>query len=251
MKVAVLIKQVPDTTARISIAGGSVDEGSISKWTISPYDEYALEAALKLQSESGAKVVAITLGPQRSSKSLIDAAAVGADELIHVLYEGAAGSLSLQGALAAAVRKSEADIVLAGKQAADTNSGSTAPGVAQVLGLPCVGLVSEVKAVDGNFVATRSTSSGMERVSVNGPCVFAFDKGDEELRRPNVRGIMMAKKKPIESLSPADLGVSMEDGGVNVESVGYPPEKPAGQTFQGAASASEVVTKLREEANVI
>jgi electron transfer flavoprotein beta subunit len=88
VKVAVLIKQVPDTTARISIAGGSVDEGSISKWTISPYDEYALEAALKLQSESGAKVVAITLGPQRSSKSLIDAAAVGADELMHVLYEG-------------------------------------------------------------------------------------------------------------------------------------------------------------------
>jgi electron transfer flavoprotein beta subunit len=148
MKVAVLIKQVPDTTARISISGGLVDEGSISKWTISPYDEYALEAALKLQSESGAKVVAITLGPQRSSKSLIDAAAVGADELMHVLYEGDTGSLSLQSALAAAVRKSEADIVLAGKQAADTNSGSTAPGVAQMLGLPCVGLVSEVKVVD-------------------------------------------------------------------------------------------------------
>ena len=86
---------------------------------------------------------------------------------------------------------------------------------------------------------------------MSGPCVCAFDKGDEELRRPNVRGIMMAKKKQIESLSPADLGVSMEDGGVNIESIGYPPEKPAGQTFQGAASASEVVIKLREEANII
>ena len=108
-----------------------------------------------------------------SSSSMLQQLALRA---MHVLYEGDAGSLSLQSALAAAVRKSEADIVLAGKQAADTNSGSTAPGVAQMLGLPCVGLVSEVKAIDGNFVATRSTSSGMERVSVSGSCVFAFDR---------------------------------------------------------------------------
>ena len=86
MKVAVLIKQVPDTTAKVGITSGSVDEGAISKWSISPYDEYALESALSLQSGSGATVVAITLGPERSSKSLIDAAAVGADELLHVVH---------------------------------------------------------------------------------------------------------------------------------------------------------------------
>ena len=88
MKVAVLIKQVPDTTAKVGIISGSVDEGAISKWSISPYDEYALESALSLQSGSGATVVAITLGPERSSKSLIDAAAVGADELLHVVHDG-------------------------------------------------------------------------------------------------------------------------------------------------------------------
>ena len=91
----------------------------------------------------------------------------------------------------------------------------------------------------------------MERVSVKLPCVFAFDKGDVELRRPNVRGIMMAKKKPIEKISLADLGVDNTGEGVSTTSVDYPPEKPEGQRFEGADAAAEVAVKLREEANVI
>ena len=251
MKVAVLIKQVPDTTAKVGIISGSVDEGAISKWSISPYDEYALESALSLQSGSGATVVAITLGPERSSKSLIDAAAVGADELLHVVHDWALGSLSLQKALSEAVTRVGAEVVLVGKQAADTNSGSTGPGVAKILNYSCVGLVSRIEAGSDGFEATRSTPSGMERVSVKLPCVFAFDKGDVELRRPNVRGIMMAKKKPIERMTLADLGVDNTDEGVSTTSVDYPPEKPEGQRFEGPDSAAEVATKLREEANVI
>jgi len=251
MKVAVLIKQVPDTTAKVGISNGSVDEAAISKWSISPYDEYALESALALQSGSGATVVAITLGPERASKALVDAAAVGADELLHIVHDGAIGSLSLQKALSKAVTRVGAEIVLAGKQAADTNSGSTGPGVAKALNYACVGLVSGIEGDADGFIATRSTPSGTERVSVKSPCVFAFDKGDSELRRPNVRGIMMAKKKPIEKISLGDLGVEQADGDVAVTSVEYPPEKPPGQTFQGADSASEVAIKLREEANVI
>tara|TARA_Y100001935_G_scaffold57968_1_gene48505 strand:- start:18116 stop:18871 length:756 start_codon:yes stop_codon:yes gene_type:complete len=251
MKAAVLIKQVPDTTAKIDISGGEVDESGIAKWSISPYDEYALESALQMQKDVGATVVAITLGPDRASKSLVDAAAVGADELVHISHEGAIGSFALQTALAEAVKRVGADVVLAGKQAADTNAGSTASGVAKILNWPCVGLVSKIDASEGEFEATRSTVAGLERVSVSSPCVFAFDKGEDKLRIPNVRGIMMAKKKPVQKHTMADLEVDASNGGITESSVTYPPQKPPGQKFEGASSAPEVVSRLRDEANVI
>ena len=91
----------------------------------------------------------------------------------------------------------------------------------------------------------------MPKVVVDGLSVFAFDKGSTELRRPNVRGIMMAKKKPIESIISSDLGVNLEASNVKMNSQNPPPEKPAGQKFEGAEYVNEVVSKLRNEANVI
>ncbi|MBF92826.1 MAG: electron transfer flavoprotein subunit beta [Euryarchaeota archaeon] len=252
MTVAVLLKQVPDTTAKVSVSDGKIDEGSISKWSISPYDEYALESAIQLKESGFGEVVAITCGPGRSSKALTEAAAVGADNLVHIHYErDFPDSTQIQALLAAAISRSGSDVVLCGKQAADTNSGSTGPGVASILGFSCVGFVSEVSFDGRSFSATRSGPSGLEKVEVSSPCLFTFDKGDSELRRPNVRGIMMAKKKPIEAISPEDLGVEIGDSSVQVESHSPPKEKPPGQKFEGADSVQMVVEKLREEANVI
>ena len=107
-------------------------------------------------------------------------------------------------------------------------------------------------SIDGGLAsATRLGPSGLEKVEVEGPCVFTFDKGDSELRRPNVRGIMMAKKKPIDSLSPAELGVSDSNSMIIIKGHSSPPEKQPGQKFVGSESVPEVVDKLREEANVI
>lgn len=252
MGVAVLIKQVPDTTAKVSVSDGKVDESSISKWSISPYDEYALESAIRLKESGFGEVVAITCGPSRSTKALTEAAAVGADSLIHIHYEGGfLDSTQIQALLGAAISRSGSDVVLCGKQAADTNSGSTGPGVASILGFSCVGFVSEVSLEGSVFSAKRSGPSGLERVEVSSPCVFTFDKGDSELRRPNVRGIMMAKKKPIETITPEDLGVEIGDSLVRIESHSPPREKPPGQKFDGSDSVPTVVGKLREEANVI
>lgn len=259
MNIAVLLKQVPDTTAKITISGGKVDANSVSKWSMSPYDEYALESGLQIKDKTGGNLIAITFGPERTKKMLTDAAAVGADTLVHISDEGVRNeknsfyidSTHIQKLLSAAIKKYEANVVLCGKQAADTNAGSTGPGVAELLDSACVTLVSEVTYSDGTFTALRPSNTGVEKVSVNGISVFAFDKGSSELRRPNVRGIMMAKKKVIESITSEDLGVDVGDLRVNLDSQTPPPEKAAGQKFEGAEHVPIVVLKLRNEANVI
>jgi len=251
MNISVLLKQVPDTTAKISISNGKVDEDSVSKWSMSPYDEYALEAGMQLKEATGGNLIAITCGPERTKKMLTDAAAVGADTLVHIPIEGVKDSTHIQKLLAAAVERFDSSVILCGKQAADTNGGSTGPGVAELIGAACVTLVSEVKFSDGKFTTIRPSNSGIEKVMVDGLSVFAFDKGTSELRRPNVRGIMMAKKKPIESISSDDLGVALDSSSLIVNSQSPPPEKPAGQKFEGAEHVGEVVLKLRNEANVI
>ena len=253
MTIAVLLKQVPDTTAKITVNGGRVDENAVSKWSFSPYDEYALEAALQVKESAGGELVAITAGPARCEKLLRDAAAVGADNLVHVSVENIndLDSTQVQNLLAAAIQKSGASVIFCGKQAADTNAGSTGPGVAEIIGASSVTLVSEVSSDGGEFTATRPSSAGHEKVAVSAPCVFAFDKGVTEMRRPNVRGIMMAKKKTIETWTVEDLGVDISGTVVSINSHSPPAEKPPGQKFEGAESVSTVVSKLRDEANVI
>jgi electron transfer flavoprotein beta subunit len=112
-------------------------------------------------------------------------------------------------------------------------------------------LVSEVNYTDGKYITMRPSNTGSEKVSTQGTSVFAFDKGTVELRRPNVRGIMMAKKKNIESITSSDLDVNLNNSNINLDSQTPPPEKAAGQKFEGAEHVPTVVSKLRNEANVI
>ena len=247
--IAVLLKQVPDTNAKIVVSGGRVDEGAVNKWSMSPYDEYALEAALA----QGGSITAITCGPQRAKKMLTDAAAVGATDLMHIVVDDLTSldSNQISSILAAAVEKTGANVVFCGKQAADTNAGSTGPGVAEKLGAGCVTMVSELTGDSSGFLALRPSDNGMERVSVASPCVIAFDKMSTELRRPNVKGVMMAKKKAVETISVDDLGVDIGSASVTLDNLSPPAEKPAGQKFEGAESVSTVVGKLRDEAKVI
>jgi electron transfer flavoprotein beta subunit len=251
--IAVLLKQVPDTNAKILVSGDRVDESAVNKWSMSPYDEFALEAALQSKASSGGVVTVITCGPARAAKMLTDAAAVGADNLMHIKVDDltALDSLQVQSLLAAAVEKSGAGIVFCGKQAADTNAGSTGPGVAELLGVGCVTMISEVSIEGDSCTALRPTADGAERVVLSAPCVLAFDKTLTDLRRPNVKGIMMAKRKQIESVTAEDLGVDIGTAQVSISSHRPPPKKPAGQKFEGAESVPEVVSKLREEAKVL
>jgi len=246
--IAVLLKQVPDTTARISVSGGRVDESAITSWVTSPYDEYALEVAIQHKETSGASITAITLGPPRADKVLKDAAALGVENLVRV-WDDAWESLDsnqVQSALASTLESVGADWIYCGKQSADRNQGSTGPGVAERLGMACIVEISDWDVTGAQPSFTRATSSGNERLAPTPPIVLTFTKTETELRRPNVRGIMAAKKANIEVVS-ADIG----DAQVQVVAHNPPAQKPEGRKFEGAESVPEVVGLLRDEAKVI
>jgi electron transfer flavoprotein beta subunit len=246
VEIAVLLKQVPDTNARITVAGDRVDENSITSWVTSPYDEFALEAAIQHKEAAGGSITAITLGPPRADKTLKDAAALGVENLVRIWQDGweSLDSIQVQAALADAVKATGADYIYCGKQAADTNQGSTGPGVAERIGAPCIVEITDFDVSGPTF--TRPCASGSEMVSVAPPAVLTFSKTTTELRRPNVRGIMMAKRAVIEVVG-SEVGAAQ----VSVVRHSSPAQKPPGKTFEGADSVPEVVGLLRDEAKVI
>ncbi len=244
--IAVLLKQVPDTNAKIAVVGDRVDESAVTSWVTSPYDEYALEAAIQATEASGGAITAITLGPARADKVLKDAAALGVTNLVRVWDDSWSDldSNQIQAALAEVVGSSGCGMVFCGKQSADRNQGSTGPGVAERMGAASVVEVTDFDAASMTFV--RPSSSGSERVSVSGSAVITFSKTNNELRRPNVRGIMMAKKAQVNI-----VGASIGSSSVTVNKQVPPAEKPPGKTFEGASSVPEVVGLLRDEAKVL
>ena len=246
VEIAVLLKQVPDTNAKIVVVDGRVDESAVASWVTSPYDEYALEAALQFTEAAGGSITAITLGPARADKVLKDAAALGVTKLVRIWNDnwGSLDSIQVQTALAEAVKASGAELVYCGKQSADSNQGWTGPGVAELLGAACVAEVSEFD-VNGQTY-TRPAAGGNERVTVSTPAVVTFTKTANDLRRPYVRGIMMAKRAAIDLVSGA-----VDEARVTFNGHSSPAEKPPGKTFDGADSVPQVVGLLRDEAKVL
>ena len=244
--IVVLVKRVPDTNARIVVSGDRVDLSAV-KWVISPYDEFAIETALKHKESTGGTVTALTLGPSDADKVLKDAKAIGVDEIVRVWDDSWAelDSNSIQSALAQAITGLGAEVVYCGKTAADTGAGSTGPGVAERLGWASVSNITDA-TFDGGITVTTPVEAGSARVSISGNAVISCDKGSMKVRKPNVKGIMMAKRAQV-NLVTADAPTST----VSIVSQTPPPAKPAGKKFEGASSAEEVARLLRDEANVI
>jgi len=243
-EIVVLVKQVPDTNARIAIAGDAVDLTGV-KMVMSPYDEFALEAALRHKEASGGNVTAVTMGGAGADKVLKDAKAIGADHIVRLDHEGWLDSNALQAAIAAAVSELGAEVVYCGKSASDTGAGSTGPGVAERLGWASV---SNIVGLDfaGGVHALCPVEGGNARVHIPAPAVISCDKGDLKVRKPNVRGIMQAKKAAVDVRTVA-VGAST----VRVVGCALPPAKPAGKSYEGGAAAADVARLLREEANVL
>lgn len=246
VEIVVLVKQVPDTNAKIEVENGLVDL-SMVKWVTSPYDEYAIEAALRHKEAQGGKVTALTLGPDRSEKALKDAKALGVDDIARIdVPEGYIDSASVHFQLAAAITSLGGEVVYCGKSAADTGAGSTGPAIAERLGWPSVTHVHEVSFEDGAVEVIQPGSAGQARIAVSLPALITCDKGGFEPRRANVRGIMMAKKAQVDLLTPATGA-----GTTSIVAHSTPPVKPPGKTYEGAEHVAEVVKLLRDEANVI
>ncbi|HEU4725260.1 MAG TPA: electron transfer flavoprotein subunit beta/FixA family protein [Candidatus Eisenbacteria bacterium] len=262
MNILVFVKQVPDTETRIQIQNGAVDTASV-KWVANPYDEFAVEEALRIKERLGAgKVTVISLGPDRVKEAIKYALSLGADEGVHVKGDGVAldDPLSVATVLAAAAKKATFDLILAGKQAVDQDSGTTGVMLAELLDLPHVSVVVglELDAAAKSGKAKREVEGGTEDVTFDLPAVVTAQKGLNEPRYASLKGIMAVKKKVVPEWTLADLGVdaaSVAPAGAATRTLETtpPPPRPAGKMLEGepADTVKELVRLLREEAKVI
>ncbi|HYK81756.1 MAG TPA: electron transfer flavoprotein subunit beta/FixA family protein [Gemmatimonadales bacterium] len=250
MKVAVCVKRVPDSETRVKIAsdGKSLDEAGV-KFILNPYDEFAVEEALRRREQAGAgEVVIVALGPAAAQETIRTALAMGADRgvLLQVERQPADGFEVAQ-ALAAELRSGAYDLILCGKMAIDDYNHQVGPMVAELLGLPCVTAVAHLEIAGASGTAEREIEGGVEVVEFPLPAVLTTDKGLNEPRYPALKGIMAAKKKPLD-VKPTSLGA----GGLEILGLAPPPERKAGKILgEGAAAVPELVRLLREEAKVL
>jgi electron transfer flavoprotein beta subunit len=261
VKIAVLIKQVPDTEAKIVIApeGRSIDEANVNL-VVNPYDEFALEEALRIKEAKGAgEVVAVAVGPEKASQALRTALAVGADRAVHVKDAAAVNTdaLGVATILAAVVKEIGPDLVLTGKYAVGSDNQLVGPMLAELMGLPHVAVVTKLTVGDGKITAEREIEGAVEVFEAPLPCLVTAQKGLNEPRYASLKGIMAAKKKPIEEKTLAALGISEAALAPRVvwEKLDLPPKKTAGKVLKGeedpAGAVRELVRLLHEEAKVI
>ena len=262
MNSIVCLKEVPDTETRIEVRDGKVAEEGI-QYVVNPYDEFALEEALKWQEQYGGKVTLVSLGPERARESILKGLAMGADEVYHLSDEAflCGDAYTTAKALAAAISQvGEYDIVFCGKQAVDEDNASVGIMLAALLDLPHVSVVSKLEiAQEGNCgQAERDIEGGKEVVEFPLPAVITTQKGLNEPRYPSFRGIRQARRKPFTQWTVADVGLEAGEVGVagaklEVVEITPPPERPPGRIIEGepAEAAKEVVRLLREEAKVI
>jgi electron transfer flavoprotein beta subunit len=260
MHIVIPMRRVPDTETRISVVGGQIDESSLKSWVINPYDEYALEEALRLvESQGGGKISIITIGPEEAQETIRKALAMGADEAYH-LQDAAFERLDPLGrarVMAAAIQKiGDYDLIWTGWKAVDEDHGQMGVLLAEFLDLPHLSTaITIAEAQTGSLIVTAQGEGGTLRVSVPLPAVLTESQGPNEPRYPSLKGIMGAKKKPLTVWSADDLGVDTDELEPVLElvSVERPPSRSAGRVIQGEASeaARELVRLLREEAKAI
>jgi electron transfer flavoprotein beta subunit len=249
MKIIVCIKRVPDSESRIGVAsdGVSVDTEGV-KFIVNPYDEYAIEEALRLKEAAGEGTVTVmTLGGDESKETLRTALAMGADQAVLLKGRPSVDGLGTAEKLAETLEAREFDLVMFGKQAIDDDNLQVPAMVAELLGLPCANVVVGLQIDGGKARAEREVEGGHEELEFDLPAVIAAQKGLNEPRYASLKGIMAAKKKPLEEVDVGDA-----DSRVEVLRVEGPPERSAGEVVgEGAGAVPELVRKLREEAKVL
>jgi len=258
MKILVAVKQVPDTATQVKISADpkAIETAGVT-WIVSPYDEFALEEALRIKEKRGqGEVVAVTMGPDRAKEALRSCLAMGADRAVHVNDPALAGADTLvtARALAAVIKQEGPALVLFGRQAIDDDMGAVAAQVAEVLGWPCASWIME-EAVDADAKSIRvgrQVEGGLEVFDLPLPAIVSAQKGLNEPRYPTLKGIMGAKKKEIKDVKAADLGVATEPQLTLTKLEALPPRAP-GRIIQGdvPTAVKELVRALREDAKAI
>ncbi|HEY0527661.1 MAG TPA: electron transfer flavoprotein subunit beta/FixA family protein [Gemmatimonadaceae bacterium] len=249
MKIAVCIKRVPDMDVRFRIApdNTSLDEAGL-KYDINDFDAWAVEAALQLKEKNaGSEVTVISLGADVVQETIRKALSMGADRGIHlkadkVPFDG----FAVAKALAEELKGGAYDLIFFGKISPDSSNGVVGPMAAELLGLPCVTAISSLEIADGKGKAKRELEGAQEFVEFSLPAVLTVDEGLNNARLPSLKGIMAAKKKPLEQ-KPAQIPASQ----ITVRKLELPAERKAGRIVgEGAAAVPELVKLLQTEAKV-
>jgi len=258
VEIFVFLKQVPATESIIQVADDGVSiktEGL--KWVINPYDELAVEEALRIRQEKGGTVTIVSLGPAKADEAIRTALAMGADKGLRIdcrlnQYD----SLATARILAAVMKERPFDLLIAGYRAVDDDYHMVGPALAELLDIPSISMVIEQK-IDDNTIRCRCTvDGGTMDVEASLPALITTQRGLNEPRYASLPGIMKAKKKPIEVLEAGSLGIDADrlEARVRIESLAPPPERSAGRMIEGESvedKVNQLVKALSEEAKVL
>lgn len=257
MNIVVCLKQTFDTEAKIVLDNsGKIDSTGVNL-VMNPYDEFAVEEALKLKEKFGGQVTLVSMGGERVTESLRTALAMGCDEAVLVSDPAVMNPDEWTTAeiLAKVISQIPYDIMLAGRIAVDDGSGQVAIRVADALDIPSVSCILKLEIEDGKATATREIDGGTELIEVSLPAAFTAQKGLNIPRYPSMMGIMKAKKKEIKIQTLTDLGMSAADlnGKMSIMKYSLPSTRKGGKKVVGEAADAvrELAKLLREEAKVI
>jgi electron transfer flavoprotein beta subunit len=252
MKIAVCVKQVPEGGSR-RIDPSTMRLDRSGEGALNHFDGNAVEEALRLKDATGdGEVVLVSMGPERAADALRKALAMGADRAVLISDEAAAGSdlVATSRVLAAALEREQADLVLFGQQADDSDGAVLWAAVADRLRRPVVSQVAELTLGDGSVTGKRQTEFGYDVIEVPLPAVVAVSDAINEPRYPSLKGIMGAKKKPFETLALDDLGVEAESR-TTVLGLAEPPSKGDARRIEDDGNAAQAIVEFLTEKRLI
>lgn len=256
--ILVLLKQVPATESLITIAdNGTAIKSDGLKYVINPYDELAVEEALKIREAQGGSVTILSVGGAKTAEAIRTGLAMGADKGI-LIDPGdiTCDALGVAKLLAAAIKNESCDLVIAGHRAVDDDNYQVGTAVAELLGIPNIAMVIKTDIADGAITCQCTVEGGTKTVQASLPALITTQRGLNEPRYASLPGIMKAKKKPLDTQSPTDVGVDADalKPLVTIRQLKTPPERKAGRIIEGdsvQAKAAALAKALIEEAKVI
>ncbi|MCK0470972.1 electron transfer flavoprotein subunit beta/FixA family protein [Halalkalibacter sp. APA_J-10(15)] len=251
MNIFVLLKQTFDTEEKIIIENGIITEDD-AQFVINPYDEYAVEEAIRQRDEHGGNVTVLSVGPERTSDALRTALAMGVDEAIHLLNDDIPEDAScIAKVLSAFLQNKDIDLILGGYFSIDNGDGQVAIRLAHALDLPHVSSITSLSIQEGTAQVIRDAEGDLETINVTLPALFTAQQGLNEPRYPSLPGIMKAKRKPLKELLIDDLHLASDDliAKTTQQTVFLPPKKTTGVRLNGAPDdqVKSLIAKLQEQ----
>ena len=256
MKIMVCLKQVPHQDARLDIdADGTWIREDNIKFEINSYDTYALEEALRTKDAGEAEVVVVSIGPARVTQALRTALGMGADRAVHINDAEANGSdaLGVAKILGAVAKEENPDLIYMGMMSEDGNFAAVAPMLAEVVGIPHTTAAAKIDRTNGSLTVEREIEGGArEVVEIQTPCLVAVQSGLNQVRYASLKGIMAAKKKPLDVKTVADLGLGGQVGAsaakIKIEKIAPPPKGDKAELLEGSPGeiATALVNKIKE-----